>query len=94
MTHIFRAVGGFICGGNFGPRGPVYMAPGGNVYLCGQAQGCREVEKGRCVQAGQRGEHPGGRLCLCLQLLAATPRGEAGCGGRGRNEEVVLHKGV
>lgn len=42
MTHIFQAVGGFICreGGNFWSEGILCTwYPGGNIYLCNLAQG-------------------------------------------------------
>lgn len=58
MTHIFQAVGGFICGGNFGPRGPVYTAPGGNIYLCG----VQRVEKGPCSASKAGGSS---WVCTC-----------------------------
>lgn len=58
MTHISQAVGGFIRGGNAGPRGPADMAAGGNIYRSGRAQGSGACGRG-CAPLGGTEETPG-----------------------------------
>lgn len=78
MTHIFQAVGGFICGGISGPRGAVCTAPGGNIYLCGQAQGSSEWRRGHACPGGA-----GGNTWECTLPLPTTP----GCHTQRRGAE-------
>lgn len=52
--------------------------PGGNIYLCGLAQGSSEWRRGNVTRWDRSGGGQGNvlRTCTCLQVWAAAPRRE------------------
>lgn len=89
-----RGVGGGRWRVNFGPRGPVYMAPRKKYLPVQLSTGVQRVEKRQCDSGNWRGSLG---VCVCKCALAYNsgllyPEEKNGHGDRGRNKEAVLQR--